>query len=72
MKINLSGAIQLLITISLIVYLVGCQKPPQATLERAQAAVDSAAGAGAVRYAEIPFREAEKLLQSGLLVVPND
>ncbi len=50
---------------TILALLLGCQKPPQAALDHARAAVDSAAHAGALRYAETPYRAAEVLMKNG-------
>ncbi|RJP77055.1 MAG: murein L,D-transpeptidase [Candidatus Zixiibacteriota bacterium] len=49
--------------------LVSCQKPPQAALEGARSALDSASAAGALRYAEKAYREAESTYKSGMMEV---
>jgi L,D-peptidoglycan transpeptidase YkuD (ErfK/YbiS/YcfS/YnhG family) len=45
----------------------GCQEPPLALFEQAHSALQMAARAGAVRYAEAQYREAETLLQEARL-----
>ncbi len=55
--------------IFLTLFLISCQKPPLTTLSNARAALDSASAAGALRYAEKPYREAEATLQKGWLEV---
>jgi L,D-peptidoglycan transpeptidase YkuD (ErfK/YbiS/YcfS/YnhG family) len=44
---------------------LGCQSPPSALLESASEALNNAAKAGALKYAEPLYREAETLLRSG-------
>lgn len=51
----------------LIVSASGCEDQPLSSYEKARAALESAAGAGALRYAEPQYREAEEVLQKGRL-----
>ncbi len=44
-----------------------CQKPPLASLENAKKELDKAAEAGAIKYAEREYRQAENLINSGWL-----
>lgn len=60
-----AGVLFILLALSFI----GCRKPPLTTLNNARAALDSAAAAGALRYAEKSFREAEATLQNGWLEI---
>lgn len=52
-------------------FLSGCQEAPIALQDSAKAALDSAAAAGAVRYAEKTYREAEATLRDGILEVAH-
>lgn len=46
-------------------FLVGCQDPPAASLERAKKALEHASNMGAIKYAENTYRSAEQLVQQG-------
>jgi len=52
---------------SLSLFYLGCQDPPLKSFEDARSALETAARAGALRYAEPVYREAESLLQNGLI-----
>jgi L,D-peptidoglycan transpeptidase YkuD (ErfK/YbiS/YcfS/YnhG family) len=51
--------------LGLSLLLLGCRKPPTALLQHAQVALDTAASAGALRYAEPTYRLAESVLNRG-------
>ena len=54
-----------LVRLGLLLLLLGCRQPPTALLQHAQVALDSAASAGSLRYAEPTYRRAESILQRG-------
>jgi len=57
--------ISFVITLGLFLTVCGCRQPPAELLQRAQAALDSAAQAEAVRYSEPIYRRAETTLKCG-------
>ncbi len=59
-------ATSLLIVLSSLVFLfAGCEDPPVINLENARQALRLAENAGALRYAEILYRDAEQLVNTG-------
>lgn len=65
MKSTSSRKISLIIFIGSILILLSCQDPPLSTLESAKVALKDAAEAGAIRYAEPTYRQAESMVNSG-------
>ena len=55
----------LIVLSSLVLLLSGCEDPPVINLENARQALRLAETAGALRYAEIIYRDAEQLVNTG-------
>lgn len=66
---SLKRLFHLVFSASLVLSLIGCQKPPSDALEKARSALEAAAAAGAARYAEDSYRRAEKTLHDGWMEI---
>ncbi|MGB5106667.1 MAG: L,D-transpeptidase family protein [Candidatus Zixiibacteriota bacterium] len=63
----------LLLVLSALVFLfAGCEKPPTLSLENARQALRLAEDAGALRYAEIIYRDAEQLVNTGWMAMARE
>jgi len=64
---TIAARISLILICVLSLLVCGCQDKPLSSFENARSALRLAAGAGAVKYAEKQYREAETLLKNGRL-----
>ena len=63
----------LLLTLTALVFLfAGCEDPPVLSLENARQALRLAEDAGAVRYAEVIYRDAEQLVNTGWMAMARE
>jgi L,D-peptidoglycan transpeptidase YkuD (ErfK/YbiS/YcfS/YnhG family) len=59
----------MLSVMGVVILLASCEKPPTTLLDNAKLALRQAADAGALRYAEQDYREAEELVRTGWMEV---